>query len=105
MTVATRARSAGRAPAGASAPSTGASAPSKGAGQAAPEFQGVLEPPRLIDGVVLHGTLEDTAFEQQQFLVERDGAFVQLTPLLYRALEQVDGKRSFAEIAKRVSEK
>ena len=65
----------------------------------------MLDPPRLPPDVVLHGTLDDTAFEQQQFLVERDGAFVQLTPLLYRALEQVDGTRGFEEIAKAMSEK
>jgi len=78
---------------------------SSGQQRQAEPSKGVLDPPRLAPDVVLHGTLDDTAFEQQQFLVERDGAFVQLTPLLYRALEQVDGSRSFDEIAKRMSDK
>jgi putative peptide zinc metalloprotease protein len=95
MTADARARPAGIPPAGAPASSQKAAQPSNG----------VLDPPRLAPDVVLHGTLDDTSFEQQQFLAERDGAFVQLTPLLYRALEQVDGKRGFHEIAKRMSEK
>ena len=53
---------------------------------------------------MLRGKLDDTAYEQELYLAEREGAFVQLTPLLYHALEQVDGKRSFAEIAQRLTE-
>src|SRR4051812_6618986 len=82
-----------------------AAAPAPSREQEQRPLKGVLEPPRLAPDVVLHGTLDDTAFEQQQYLVERDGAFVQLTPLLYRALEQVDGTRGFGEIAKAMSEK
>ena len=65
----------------------------------------VSDPPRLAPGVNLAGELEDTGYANQQWLAERDGAFVQVTQLLYRALEQVDGSKSIDEIAKGLSEK
>jgi putative peptide zinc metalloprotease protein len=65
----------------------------------------VGDPPRLAPGVKLAGELEDTGYATQQWIAERDGAFVQLTELLYRALEQVDGTRSIEAIAKGLSEK
>jgi putative peptide zinc metalloprotease protein len=49
--------------------------------------------------VQLSGQLEDSAFQQQQWLAQRDGQFIQLTELLYRTLEHLDGRRSLAEIA------
>jgi len=65
----------------------------------------VGDPPRLAPEVKLAGELEDTGYATQQWIAERDGAFVQLTELLYRALEQVDGTRSIDEIAKAISDK
>ena len=47
--------------------------------------------------------MEDSAFEDEQWLVLRNGAFVQLTELLYRIAEQADGNRTLEEIAQRVS--
>src|SRR5687767_1854513 len=65
----------------------------------------VSDPPRLAPGVNLAGELEDTGYARQQWLAERDGAFVQVTELLYRALEQVDGTKSIEDVAKGLSEK
>lgn len=80
----------------------GAPAPN---GKPTPQGPEVSDPPRLAPGVKLAGELEDTGYATQQWLAERDGAFVQLTELLYRALEQVDGSRSVEDIAKGLSEK
>jgi putative peptide zinc metalloprotease protein len=49
--------------------------------------------------------MKDGAFEGKQFLVERDGQFVQLSELLLLTIAHVDGKRSIEEIAKGVSAK
>jgi putative peptide zinc metalloprotease protein len=65
----------------------------------------VGDPPRLAPDVNLAGELEDTGYAKQQWLAERGGAFVQVTELLYRALEQVDGTRSIEDIGKGLSEK
>src|ERR671936_1361937 len=70
--------------------------------QAAPR---VVPPdvPRLAPGVRLSGKLEDSAFQQQQWLVERGDDFVQLTELLYQLVQEIDGRRGVDEIARRVS--
>ena len=59
--------------------------------------------PRLAPDVRLSGRLEDSAFAQQQWLVERGDNFVQVTELLYQVLQEIDGRRSIDEIARRVS--
>lgn len=62
------------------------------------------ERPRLAADVELVGELPDTAFVDRQWLVQRDGQFVQLTELLYRIVEQVDGAKTVDEIAHGVTE-
>ena len=62
------------------------------------------EKPALAPGVRLTGELRETGFEDRQWLVERDGKFVQLTELLYRVGEQADGRRTPEEIAAGVTE-
>lgn len=57
------------------------------------------EKPTLAPGVRLVGELRETGFEDRQWLVERDGKFVQLTELLYRVAERADGERTPEEIA------
>ncbi|MBA2757639.1 MAG: DUF3105 domain-containing protein [Chloroflexi bacterium] len=47
----------------------------------------------------LVGVLPGSGFAEQQFLVARDGKFIQLTELLFRTLEAVDGERKFNDIA------
>jgi putative peptide zinc metalloprotease protein len=49
--------------------------------------------------------MKDGAFEGKQYLVERDGQFIQLSELLLLTLAHVDGKRGIEEIAQGVSAK
>src|SRR5579875_2140523 len=65
---------------------------------------GVPERPELAPGVVLAGEMQDGAFEEKQWLVQRDGQYVQLTELLYHTAEQIDGQRTLDEIAAGLSE-
>ena len=85
----------GAAPAAEPAPE----APPADAGASVPDV------PKLADGVHLSGDMEESAFVEPQWLVQRDGQFVQLTELLYRVAEQIDGQKDLAEIAEAVGEK
>lgn len=64
----------------------------------------VPDVPQLAPDVDLSGELQDGAFEEQQWLVQREGRYIQLTELLYRVLENVDGQRSLDTIADSVAE-
>ncbi|HVD51749.1 MAG TPA: hypothetical protein VNB51_06885, partial [Candidatus Udaeobacter sp.] len=68
-------------------------------------MEGVSDPPKPAPNLHFAGQMKDGAFEGKQFLVERDGQFIQLTELLLLTLAHVDGKRSIEEIAKGVSTK
>lgn len=59
----------------------------------------VPEYPMLASGVELIGEMEETGFAERQWLVRRDGRFVQLSGLLYCIAEQADGKRTHEEMA------
>jgi len=59
--------------------------------------------PRLAQDVELVGELRGSGFVDQQWLVRRDGRYIQLTELLYRVAEQANGERSLEEIAERVT--
>lgn len=75
-------------------PSTGAPAP-------AAASTGV---PALADGVVLIGGIVGSGYRTPPSLVRRsDGQTIQLTPLLYRVLAEIDGHRDHAQIAERVT--
>ncbi len=65
---------------------------------------GVPERPALADGVELSGEMEDSAYEEQPWMIVRNGDFVTVTELLYRIAEQADGQRSLADIANAVSD-
>lgn len=57
------------------------------------------------DGVQLLGAVPGSGYRVAPALVRRgDGQTIQLTPLLYAVLEQVDGHRSLAEVAEAVGE-
>ena len=61
--------------------------------------------PRLAAGVALLGEMTHSGFREPPCLVRRaDGQMLQLTPLLYRVLEAIDGKRDLAAIAAEVEE-
>lgn len=60
----------------------------------------VPERPALADGVELSGRMEDSAFEEQPWLIVRHGAFLQVSELLYHLAEQCTGERTIANVAK-----
>ena len=63
-------------------------------------------PPALADGVELLGEYEGSGFKEPRYNVRRPGGeMVQLTELLYFIAEEVDGQRSYDDIAERVSER
>ena len=68
-------------------------------GAAAPR-PGGLTVPRLADGVELIGEMAGSGYRRPPALVRRaDGQVIQLTPLLYRVLAAVDGRRDHERIA------
>src|SRR5688572_24505643 len=64
----------------------------------------VTDPPSLRPGIELIGGMPDTGFTDPQWLIQRDGRFIQVSRLLYRVTEQIDGHRSLAQIANAVTE-
>jgi putative peptide zinc metalloprotease protein len=60
--------------------------------------------PRLAEGVFLVGVLPGSGFDATQFLVRRGPQFVQVTELLFRTLEALDGRRTYGDIAERLTE-
>src|ERR687885_3076221 len=60
-------------------------------------------PPELAPGVELVGEMPETGFQERQWLVMRNGQFVQPSELLYRVCEYCDGERTFEQIAEAVS--
>jgi putative peptide zinc metalloprotease protein len=62
------------------------------------------EAPRLAPGVELVGEQPHGGFQERQWLAERDGRFLQISELLYRTLEQLNGQRGLDSIATRLSE-
>ena len=64
----------------------------------------VLPAPARAPGLEMMGRLEGSGFEQTPYLVRRpDGQVVQLPPMLYGLLEEIDGTRSPSEIGERLS--
>ena len=62
--------------------------------------------PRRADGVELIGEMAGSGYREAPSLARRaDGQTIQLTGLLYLVLESVDGRRGYAEVAERVSER
>jgi putative peptide zinc metalloprotease protein len=59
----------------------------------------VPERPKLAPSVRLVGEFKGSGFAERQWLIEREGQFVQVTDLLYRLAEQIDGTRTLDEIA------
>src|SRR5919198_1711400 len=70
----------------------------------APTHDRLPERPMVAPGVQRGGEMPDPAFVDRQWLIVREGNFVQLTELLYRVLEQMDGERTYNEIAAGVTD-
>jgi putative peptide zinc metalloprotease protein len=64
----------------------------------------VPEYPTLASNVQLSGELQGSGFADRQWLIQRDGRFIQVTELLYRIAEHADGERTLDEIAERVTD-
>jgi putative peptide zinc metalloprotease protein len=74
--------------------------------KAARQITGVAEVPErpsLAPNVRLIGEMKESGFENPQWLVQRGQRFIQLTELLYRVVEQADGKRTLEEMAEGVT--
>jgi hypothetical protein len=67
----------------------------------ASEFASIDVPdqPALAPGVRLAGKISGFAFKEQQWLVQVDGEFIQMTEVLYRLAEQIDGSTRIDGIA------
>src|ERR687886_15573 len=63
----------------------------------------VPERPARAPNVHLSGAME-SGFQEGQWLIQRDGNFIQLPEVLYRILEYADGSRTLDELAAAVSE-
>jgi putative peptide zinc metalloprotease protein len=55
--------------------------------------------PALAANVQLVGEMQGTGFTDRQWLIQRDGRFIQVSELLYRVAERINGKRALEEIA------
>jgi len=64
----------------------------------------VPECPALSPSVEIAGELQESGFKDRQWLIQRDGHFIQLSELLYRIVERIDGERTLKEIAAKVTE-
>ena len=70
----------------------------------APDAAPAVEVPRRAAGVELIGEMAQSGFREPPCLVRRrDGQTIQLTELLYRVLEEIDGQRDLEGIAAAVS--
>src|SRR2546425_6936418 len=59
--------------------------------------------PAIAPSVQLIGEFEGSAFRQRQWLIERDGHFIQVPELLYRVAEYANSERTLDEIASLVT--
>jgi putative peptide zinc metalloprotease protein len=59
----------------------------------------VPERPVLAPSVQLIGEMQGSGFKDRQWLIQRDGHYIQVTELLYRVAEQANRKRTLREIA------
>ncbi len=63
----------------------------------------IPERPARAPNVHLSGAME-SGFQEGQWLIQRDGSFIQVPEVLYRILEYADGSRTLDELAAAVSE-
>src|SRR5690348_6508310 len=79
--------------------------PPGGSGDTTPEARTVrADVPVRADGVELLGSMPGSGYRRPPALVRRsDGQVLQLTPLLYQVLEEIDGHRTFEQVGEQVS--
>jgi putative peptide zinc metalloprotease protein len=65
----------------------------------------VPEQPSLAPSVQLVGEMQGSGFKDRQWLIQRDGHYIQVTELLYRVAEQANGERTLREIAAELTER
>jgi hypothetical protein len=63
------------------------------------------ERPALAPSVQLVGEMQGSGFKDRQWLIQRDGHYIQVTELLYRVAEQANGERTLREIAAELTER
>jgi putative peptide zinc metalloprotease protein len=62
-------------------------------------------PPKLAEGIELIGEYEDSGYKEAPSIARRsDGQIIQLPAILYHVAENIDGRRSYEEIAERATE-
>src|SRR3954466_11430855 len=64
----------------------------------------LIDTPALAPNVRLVGEMQGSGFADAQWLVERDGRFIQLTEVLYRIAERANGERKTGESAAGVTD-
>jgi putative peptide zinc metalloprotease protein len=62
------------------------------------------EYPEREPDIELVGEMQESAFQDRQWLIKRDGHFLQVSELLYRVAEQADGRHSHQDIAAAVTD-
>jgi putative peptide zinc metalloprotease protein len=68
------------------------------------EMDVIPERPMRSPQVVLVGEMQGTGFNETQWLVQRNGKFLQVSEVPFRILEHANGERTDAEIAARLTE-
>jgi putative peptide zinc metalloprotease protein len=73
--------------------------------RAAVPVDGADHAPQRAEGVQLLGAVQGSGYRRAPALVRRaDGQTIQLTPLLYQLLTEIDGSRAYTELAAALSE-
>jgi putative peptide zinc metalloprotease protein len=68
------------------------------------ELRSAAPIPRLADGVELIGRFEDSGFKEPPCIARRaDGQVVQMAPLLFALADEIDGRRSYDDVAEALS--
>lgn len=65
----------------------------------------VPEKPKLADDITLKGEMQESAFVEAPWLLERDGGFIQVPKLLYHVAEQCTGDQTHEQMAEAMSQK
>lgn len=71
--------------------------------QAQPQIV-VPERPRLAPGVLLHGEMTESAYQQPPWLIERNGAYLPVSRLLHAVAAAADGRSTLGDMAERVAD-